>query len=188
MWSFPPSSRTACLAEDIMGTPPIKVLSPVPCQAGDPLMETGPNFVPSPQPQSAAQILVPQGLQPDQRVGPVVRPFSVNDSLPRTSLGHGLSAHELRRISGAMHFLKSTGLLCAYVVLGDEILDLTEAPARASSRNSRAEWCVSKGARSCRSTGCASWRARAGSMATSCSRSRETCCGSSRPGRRSAPT
>jgi hypothetical protein len=44
--------------------------------------------------------------------------------------GWRLSAEEIQRISGAMHFLERMGLPCLYVVLGDSLLNLPEPDAR----------------------------------------------------------
>jgi DNA-binding transcriptional regulator YiaG len=57
--------------------------------------------------------------------------YSVRDLAPRTARGWGMSSPEIKRVFGAMNFLRRTGLPCWYVVLGDSVLDKPEAEARA---------------------------------------------------------
>jgi hypothetical protein len=45
-------------------------------------------------------------------------------------LKHGLSGPELAREINALHFLETSGLLCLWVVIGDELLDLPNKQAR----------------------------------------------------------
>jgi DNA-binding transcriptional regulator YiaG len=81
------------------------------------------------------QAIVGKGLSRSRQIKPAVSPhYSVNDCVERTSLGHGLSEHELRRIANGLHFLKRYGEPCLWVVLGDGLLNLSEHEARAIVR------------------------------------------------------
>src|SRR4051794_9493673 len=66
--------------------------------------------------------------------GPAVLLCGVRDASPRTTCEWGLSPAEVRRIWGAMHFIRRTGLPCCYAVLGDSVLDMAEREARALFR------------------------------------------------------
>jgi hypothetical protein len=77
------------------------------------------------------QAIVGKGLSRKHQIKPAVSPhYSVNHSVGRTSFGHGLSEHELRRLANGLHFLKRYGEPCLWVVLGDSLLDLSEHDAR----------------------------------------------------------
>jgi hypothetical protein len=74
---------------------------------------------------------VGKGLSRKHQIKPAVSPhYSVNHSVGRTSLGHGQSEHELRRLANGLHFLKRYGEPCLWVILGDGLLDLSEHDAR----------------------------------------------------------
>jgi hypothetical protein len=77
------------------------------------------------------QAIVGKGLSRRHQTKPAVSPhYSVNHSIERTSLGHGLSEHELRRLANGLHFLKRYGEPCLWVILGNDLLDLSEHDAR----------------------------------------------------------
>ncbi len=76
------------------------------------------------------QAIVEKGLSLSRQPKPEARPYSVYDCLGRTSLGHGLSEHELRRLANGLHFLERYGEPCLWVILGDGLLDLSEHEAR----------------------------------------------------------
>lgn len=83
---------------------------------------------------SEVQAIADKGLsakQPD--AAPRSLSIVVYDSkrLGRTTLGHGLSEHELKRLRNTMHYLKREGVPCLLVVLGDHLLNLPENRARA---------------------------------------------------------
>src|SRR5215210_3704159 len=85
-----------------------------------------PRGVADPQALGIKGISTEPPSDPHERVA-----YSVRDLEPRAACRWGLSPAEVRRISGSMHFLRRTGLPCWYAVLGDGVLDMSEAEARA---------------------------------------------------------
>src|SRR4051812_14786434 len=80
----------------------------------------------------APQTVPRQGFSKDRdQQPPGDTSLYVRDLRPaRTSCGWGLSPAEVKRLSGAMHFLNRVGLPCWYAVLGDGVLDMAEIDAR----------------------------------------------------------
>ena len=80
---------------------------------------------------SQIQDIVAKELSLKRAPRTIKRPsYRVSADIPRTTRIEGLHADEIERISGAMHHLKRSGLPCAWAVIGDDALDLSEADAR----------------------------------------------------------
>lgn len=96
-------------------------------------MSQPPNFITSCSPSDTSQAIGTQGFSRSVAgIETRALPYSVRDPRAgRTVRWWGMSVEEVKRVAGTMMYLRGLGRPCWYAVLGDHLLDLPEAEARA---------------------------------------------------------